>query len=512
MEKSQRSGLRADPGLDPIVLMENHDAAYGVWCGEGFKEKILVHIDAHDDLAWAPDAGSLNIGNFISLALKEGIIRKIFWVVPDQTWKSSGTRKPLRRRLKKLMAEFPGTSRRLKVEAAQISLTLLDKPVRVCTLDQLPKLPEKVLLDIDTDFFTISRACSTSDQHRTLPWCWPGELVSRLRAKNLQADLITIAYSVEGGYTPLKWKYLAEELSLLLRPSRDGDPALRGLELIRAAAQTAQQGDLNSAEKLYLQARELLPDAAAPPYHLAHLYTQMERPGQAQEFYRLALGLDPSYRTPYNSGGDWYYSSRRLREAAAEHRRTLILDPEDAYAHFGLGKIAARQRHWQEAEVWLRKSLELNGQLVDAYRTLGKVLSKQGRRREAIRAYERSLQLTLTGHKPLKASILSNLEDHPLLDPDHSRVHTLLARLYELEGEIDTAMVGYRMGIALGYDSFWPRYRLACLYFKKRHWPEFCEEIWQALRKLPRDVKQTGDLYYYRVKRAFRNRFGARLT
>ena len=141
--------------------MENHDEAYGVWCGEGFQEKILVHIDAHDDLAWAPDAGSLNIGNFISLALKEGIIREIFWVVPDQTWKTSGTRKPLRRRLKKLMAEFPGASRLLKVEEAQISLTLLDKPVRVCTLDHLPKLPEKVLLDIDTDFFTISRACST---------------------------------------------------------------------------------------------------------------------------------------------------------------------------------------------------------------------------------------------------------------------------------------------------------------------------------------------------------------
>ena len=230
----------------------------------GFREKVLVHIDAHDDLAWARDAGALDIGNFISLALKEGIIREVFWVVPDQTWESSKTRQPLLRRLKRLTTEFPGASRLLKVEEAQISLTLLDKPVRVCTLDHLPPLEEKVLLDIDTDFFTIPRACSLSNQHRTLPWCWPGELVARLKARGVQADLITIAYSVEGGYTPVKWKYLADELSLLLDPSRSGDPALRGLELTRAGAQAVQQGDLNSADNYICKPRSFSPARRRP--------------------------------------------------------------------------------------------------------------------------------------------------------------------------------------------------------------------------------------------------------
>ena len=225
------SGARSAPGLDsptPIVVMENHDEAYGVWRAAGFQDKVLVHIDAHDDLSWAPDLSALNIGNFISLALKEGMIRAVFWVVPDQTWESSNTRKPLLRRLKRLAAEFPGPTPPLTVEAAQISLTLLDKPVRVCTLGHLPPFPEKVLLDIDTDFFTIPRACSRSDQHHALPWCWPGELVATLKARGVQADLVTIAYSVEGGYTPVKWKYLADELSLLLRPSRNGDTGPEG--------------------------------------------------------------------------------------------------------------------------------------------------------------------------------------------------------------------------------------------------------------------------------------------
>ena len=142
----------------------------------------------------------------------------------------------------------------------------------------------------------------------------------------------------------------------------------------------------------------------------------------------------------------------------------------------------------------------------------GKGADQAGAPTEAIAAYERSLKLTLAGHKPLKAPILSNPEAHPLLDPDHFRVHTLLARLYEREGETDTAIMGYRMGIGLGGDGFWPHYRLACLYFRQRRWQESCTKIWQALKKLPKDVWQTLARCYYRVKLALQNRFGATFT
>ena len=153
------------------------------------------------------------------------------------------------------------------------------------------------------------------------------------------------------------------------------------------------------------------------------------------------------------------------------------MEPQDPYAHLGLGKIAARRKKWQEAETWCQRSLTLNDKIVDTHRLLGKVLSRQGRRREAIAAYERSLQLTLAGQKPLKAPILSHPEEHPLLDPDHSRVHLLLARLYAREGMVDTAIVGYRMGIALGGDGVLPHWHLACLYGKKRQWQQSCKEI-----------------------------------
>jgi hypothetical protein len=146
---------------------------------------------------------------------------------------------------------------------------------------------------------------------------------------------------------------------------------------------------------------------------------------------------------------------------------------------------------------------------VDTHRLLGKVLSRQGRRQEAIAAYERSLQLTLAGQKPLKAPILSNPEEHPLLDPDHSRIHLLLARLYAREGMVDTAIVSYRMGIALGGDGVLPHWQLACLYGKERQWQRSCKEIVLAITKMPIGLKISYKSYRRWVKNWIRRKVEA---
>ena len=87
-------------------------------------------------------------------------------------------------------------------------------------------------------------------------------------------------------------------------------------------------------------------------------------------------------------------------------------------------------------------------------------------------------------------------------------ISTLLGGLFFEEGEIVTAMMGYRMGIASGGEGFLPRYRLARLYFKKRRWQGSCKIFWHALKELPKDVKETAARYYYRMKLALRNRVG----
>ena len=297
----------------------------------------------------------------------------------------------------------------------------------------------------------------------------------------------TIAYSVEGGYTPLKWKYLGDELALRLGPPRESDGSLRGMELMRVAALEAHRGDLVAAERHYLEAQERWPGAAAPEFHLAQLYLEMGKTERAAASYQKALHLDPSYRTPYNNGGPWYYAIGRFREAEAEYRRTLALDPDDAYAHWGLGRLAARRRRYDEAEGWLRQALALNPNLLDAHRTLGKIHAKRGRIEEAIAAYEKSMILALRGLKPLTEAIATDYQG--LLDPDHFRIHGRLARLYDRKGEVGRAINSYRMYIAKGGDGVFPRSRLAHLYLKQGQWRQSAQEVWQALKMVPREIR-----------------------
>jgi tetratricopeptide (TPR) repeat protein len=483
-----------------IFFIENHDEAYPIWRASGFKERILIHIDAHDDLEWISDNDSIDIGNFICPALKEDIVREVYWVVPDQTWSTKKNLKPVLRRVSKIIKPYPGDRCKVEIQDGQICASVWGRPFRVCTLDNLPQFQENVLLDIDIDFLVIARACNDDDQHQVLPWCWPDNLVAKVNDRSLRTDLITIAYSVEGGFTPLNWKYLGDELALRLKAPINGNGDLKAMDLMRSAALAVNEGEFALAENRYLEAKHLLPDSPAPVFHLALLYLQMDRPDRAKECYRLAVTLDPSYRTAYNSAGFRYFWAGRFQEAEQEHRRTLAMDPENALVHLGLGQIAIERKQWQEAETWLKKSLEYDNQLIDTYRALGKVLTKQGRLQEAIAAYETSLKLSLAGHKSLQAPILTNPTAHRLLDPAFFRVHAILARLYELQGEIDTAINGYRISIAAGCPGVLPPLRLAHLYLKRGQWQESLKAGLQACKSLPSDLKELAGQSWHQAR------------
>ena len=482
--------------VERVFLMESHDQAYHIWREARVKQKILIHIDAHHDMWWISDPNSITIANFICPALKDGIVREIYWVVPDRTWGDKRSRAALLQHVRKLASKYPGGPNPITAANDEISTSVIGQPLRICSLRSLPSIREDVLLDIDIDYLVIPRVSyGESDKHEPLPWCWPEKLVGGLRERNIISELITIAYSVEGGYTRLTWKYFGDELAARLRSPNHEEATIRGAGLIRLGALAAHREDLTAAESKYREAIDLMPASPVPHYHLAHLlYPVAGRTDEARKCYQKALTLDPSYRSPYNSRGLHYYAERRFAEAEEEHRRTLSLDPQDPYALFGLGRLAARRRRWNQAEVLLRKSLANDGNLINAYRWLGKVLTKQGQHGEAISAYERSLKLALAGFRPLEGDIVTCNESDPprLLDSQHCRTHARLARLYELQGATTRAINGYRISIAGGYNGVLIRSRLAGLYLKQHQWQPGAREAWQALKTIPADLMKAG--------------------
>ena len=384
-----RSGRVAS--LDPasaVHVMENHDRAYGLWREAGVRERVLVHVDAHHDMSWMVDDGSLSIANFICPALKEGVVREVYWVVPDRTWESRFGRAALRRHVRDIQAGYPGDASTVRWEEQRIRLAVLGRSLVICSLQSLPHLAEPVLLDVDTDYLLIPQVSYGEwDTHSPLPWRWPDELVASLRARGLNASPVTVAYSVEGGHTPLQWKYLGAELTFRLQCPDDSD-GTEPYERMREGVVAQHSGDHSRAETAFHAVGARL--GAAPYFWLGHLLASQGRIEEGRDCYKRALALDPSYASASTTAGAPLYFARAFNAAQRTFRRALLLDPEDAYAHVGLGWLAAKGKDWAHAE--RRARIAVNAVLMDRLTVVLFIRELNHRYHEVLR---------LRGHHPV---------------------------------------------------------------------------------------------------------------
>jgi tetratricopeptide (TPR) repeat protein len=493
------------PGVDPVrdvTVMENHDAAYYAWEKAGVKRRVVVHVDAHHDLWFIRDAVPMTIANFLCPALTQNFIREIFWIVPDPTWETAGDRAEIIHQVRALAGKYPGGGRTLSVTDQRVATSLLGRPLTVGPLAALRGFQEPVLLDLDTDYLVLPHVYGESDAHRALPWCWPGELLERLRALGVLTDLVTIAYSVEGGYTPLKWKYLGDELAARLRSDAE---AVEGFERLRRTI--VAEGPVRRADALtaLLDTDARLAGHPAPHYFLSQFYADDHRFAEARDAYQRAVRLDATYRTQYRNSGFRYFAEKRYDEAEGEHRRGLAIDPDDTAAHFGLGRLAARRRQWPEAEQLLRRALTLDHSFVDTYRALGEVLAGQRRYAEAIDAYEHSLRLSLAGGKTLDSVVATDAAAIRLNDPNHFEVFAQVGQLQARLGQTGEAINSFRLGIAGQHDNPHVRWALSRLYATRREWRASAWHLWHAARLSPGELRRPVQRAWHRLKRRARN-------
>jgi tetratricopeptide (TPR) repeat protein len=475
--------------LPRVFLLENHDEAFYIWQKNKVRQRILVHVDAHHDMWWISDQANITIANFICPALKQDFVNEIIWVVPDATFANFATKKSIVTHVTALLKGYPVKSQKLVLTDECIIASVLGKRLTVCTLRSIPAHRENVLLDIDVDYLIIPRVTyQENDHHLLLPWCWPCQLVNYLHG--MQSDLITVAYSVQGGYTPLQWKYLGDELALRLKHTNESGNRLEGMQQIRQGAEAEVRGEVTQAEVKYRVAMDLLPESAAPSYRLARLLTKLSRVHEARPFYEKAVAQDSSYRGAYSSAGFHFYWSRQFNAAETEFREMQALNPEDPYAHLGLGLLAKKRERWDDAERHLQAALAMDEGVIDAHHALADVLAKKGKKERAINAYERALKLGLMGHKPLSGPILTNIGANRILDPWHSKAYARLSVLYEQGGSIEKAVNALRISIAGSVDGVMSRLRLARLYIKQRCWRNAVLEIWQALRASRKDARK----------------------
>ena len=485
-------------GVDPIamvVTMEDHDGAYYAWKRTGVTGRILLHIDAHIDWNWIADKDPHNlldargldqvdsmleerclwnlserrseelvhIGNYIYPALQEGIVKEFFWVVPDSFVASPAKLRHLVRQFQSLKKFNPRAMKTVRVEKNRVVAELNGSKVTACSLTDLPVIQEPVLLDIDTDFLMPEShevARSGQDPRRQLPWIWPDELVHRLREKSVRTDFVTIAYSVEGGFTPLPYKYLGDELALRLKHPTLPERHREVFEHKRLAAHYRHHGELKKALTAFEEAVTVLPEDASSHFNLAHLYDKTGAYQKAAVRYRQAVRLDPTYATRYNNFGPIYQSLGRFQQARDEYQRVLRWDPQNADAQYGLAETLSQEGRWDDAISHYRTVIALRPAHAEAHRGLGFALMKRARWEEAITQCRHCL----------------------VLKPHDGLAYFLLAEALLKQRRWDEALDAFRVALRYGFRTVTTYRRLGNLYLRKRKFHKALKQFRKALR------------------------------
>lgn len=423
--------------MNKIFLIEDHHEALKIWREKEVRNLDLVHIDAHIDFGFHlarpikrifNEARSLKelkkgleyslafthyekdfdkqtgMGNYIYPAMQEGIVKNFYWIVPGGLKEFKESYKLIKNIVSNLTKNTP----RLRSRGI-ISTDFLGRNLVVCTLERLPVLKQNVILDIDTDFLIIDGLLTSSNTDKIgkrKPWILPQDLVEILKERIKRPRLITIAYSVNGGWTPMKYKHLGDEIAYYFAPGK-----------------FKNRLDNNS------QAAECF-----------NLFTSSGK----KEYYRKAVKLNPTYRVADNNYGPLYLSLRKFSLAQDEFLRVLEVDPKNPACLLGIGNIALERRDSKKAKECFSSILNSGN-----HGLFNKVKDQSvfglAKAEFDLKNFERAKEL---------------LFRYQSCQPLQPQSYYLLARIFEKEKDFERSARLYQDAIRLGFGSIEPISRL----------------------------------------------------
>ena len=459
----------------PCFLFENHDEAYYLWREAGIHDATLVHVDAHHDM-WPSRGGPVTVGSFVHRAMTDELVGEIYWVVPDASFGTVANVDLLLRNIETLP-----NLQDLQVSDDRVTANYEGHHLVACAAKNLPALEGEVLLDVDVDYFVlpIVSAPETAEVPQRTPWAWPQDLARWLERK-ATPRMITVAYSVNGGTTPIRWKYLGDEVRARLSGTDEGLPYF---ELIREAEKTK-----SGREEVLRQAVALWPVHPAAHWHLAEAQESALRLTEAQESYQRAVLCDDRYSCVNASAGPCLEAAGRMEEAAHEYKRLLRLAPDDRFALLGIASVAAAERDWSATRGFAANALANGLELPDGHRLLGDACAALGETQDALSSYEKYCAALKRGERSVGTAISSR---EPLEDMHEVRVRACMAKMYRESGNAKQAEDEYRwLSTKLVPNTPIASIRAAhaAMLWQSGQQAQAASEMSAALTSLPQDV------------------------
>src|SRR5262249_9514131 len=154
----------------------------------------------------------------------------------------------------------------------------------------------------------------------------------------------------------------------------------------------AESGNSIEAREAFSRALELAPGDDAACRNLADMYSLLGRNKDAEEMYKQAVTLRPTFwRNQYALGTfEWQYAGN-LEAARIALEKANQLHPEGFAPLVMLGVLQLTQGNLEVAETWFRKALEQSPNS-SAYNNLGLVYYYRGQFDLALRNWEAVLK------------------------------------------------------------------------------------------------------------------------
>lgn len=310
-----------------LLLVEDHHQAYYAWKKQHLFHQTLIHIDAHLDYE-AVDHNKIDIGNFLFFAIKNKIVTKIYWVIPGSEKSFCEDLIFIKKNFLKihkssLINRFVLTNGIIKTDINTI-------PLYISTLDTLPIISEPVLLDIDVDFFLFNSLKNNNPLNnigKRKPWITTKKFVRIINKKIIKRNFITISYSVNGGYTPIIYKTIGDDIA-------------------------AKFGYLDTNLNKRLQ--------AGKSYLKFRKFFDQGKIDEAKKYYKLAVFLNRKYLVRDNNYGTLFLLKKDFNNAEKEFLLMLRINPFDIHCLVGLGIISIYKTNLIKAKNYFKRALSID--------------------------------------------------------------------------------------------------------------------------------------------------------
>lgn len=149
---------------------------------------------------------------------------------------------------------------------------------------------------------------------------------------------------------------------------------------------------------------KLQPGSAEIQRSMGLAYEDLDEPEQAEQFFKAAIRLDPTYWDAYVALGGFQYRQRRYADAVATLRRVLSLVPQlsDALlnlgsAHYMQGDTEAANAVWQQVEA--QGDAVPSGELATIFTNQGLQQYYEGNYAEALEFHQKAARLSPSDHR-----------------------------------------------------------------------------------------------------------------